>query len=435
MTLQAAVTKKKSPKAEYGDSSPWLTIVGIGEDGWEGLSNDARQAVSECDRLYGGARHLALIPEDLKPANATAWPSPLKPFLGELLEKYRGMEKQPSVCLLASGDPLLHGIGGLLVRKGVTNEEMRIIPQLSCFALICARLCWSQVDTHLVNCCGQPVETLNRVLFDNARIVLLTAGPQTAYSAAVILKERGFDNSSMSVFENVGGPSEKRTDFTAANLTKEHGFSALNAVAIDCRANSDAHVRSPLAGLPDNAFIHDGQITKREIRAATLARLSPRPGELLWDIGAGAGSVAIEWLRASLEMRAMAIEARSKHIENIRKNAFSLGVPHLQIIEGLAPDILADLPAPDAIFIGGGLTSSDMIDTAWRALKPGGRLVANAVTIESERLLLDVYGELGGELTRYSISHPGRIGRFTSWRPALPVVQWAIAKPFKGMMA
>ncbi len=410
----------------------WLTVVGIGEDGWDGLNAEARRALEKAELIVGGARHLGLLPRGIcLAANCREWGSPLRPFLYDLVAELVAREDPPATCLLASGDPLLYGVGSLLVQK-FPQLPIRFLPHLSSYALICARMGWSQTRTQLVTACGRPIAVLNAALFPEAQIVLFSAGPQTPHEAAALLKQRGFGQSEIHVFEHVGGPKESHRVFLASDLPKEAKFASLNAMAISCVAGPFAQIWSPVPGLPEAAYETDGQITKREIRALVLAHLSPRPGELLWDIGAGSGSIAIEWMRGVRNARAIAVEPLPERVEKIHKNAFSLGVPGLEIVMGRAPEALEGLPRPHAIFIGGGLTTPGVLERSWQALLPGGRLVANAVTLETEAVLHEARGRYGGELTRLAISRPGALGSFTCWRPALPVVQWATEKPRKG---
>lgn len=398
----------------------WLTIIGIGDDGWEGLGPKARKAIEEAQTIIGGRRHIDMLPAgDQK---REIWPSPIKPYLDEFIKR-----KDEQICVLASGDPMFYGVGSHLARR-LAPEEMRIIPHISTFAIICARMRWPETETVLVTACGRPVEQLHPELFDKARIVLYSAGSETPAEAAALLTKRGFGESLISVFEHVGGRSEKRREFTAAALTENEEFAALNSLAIECIAGKGANIWAKTPGLPEAAFDTDGQITKRDVRAPTLARLSPRPGELLWDIGSGSGSIAIEWMRAAHAARAIAIEARADRAARIARNASQLGVPKLQIAQAKAPEALHNLAPPDAIFIGGGVTKKDMIETCWNALKPGGRLVANTVTLESEQVLFSAQQKYGGQLVQISISHAAPIGGFSGWKPARPVTQWSITK-------
>lgn len=411
------------PAPSSDDAVPWLTVVGIGDDGWEGLGPEAQVAVRGAELLVGGERHLALVPEG--PADRRPWPSPMSTLVEELANM-RGRR----ICVLASGDPLLFGVGSQFARR-LGAQDMRVIPHVSTFAAVCAHMLWPQPETRLVTLCGRPVETLHRELFDRTRLVVFSAGSDTPHAVAKLLCRRGFGESRITVLEHLGGADETVRTFTPADLDGDIAFAGLNSIAIDCVAGPEAEVLATVPGLPEDAFDHDGQITKREIRAITLAHLSPRPDALLWDIGAGSGSIGIEWMRAAPGARAIALEPRDDRAARARANAANLGVPKLTVIQGEAPDALSGLEAPDAIFVGGGLTAAGMVDQCWEALGPGGRMVANAVTLETEAVLLEAHRRLGGDLTRLSVSRADPVGRFTGWRPAMPVTQWAIVKPWE----
>jgi precorrin-6Y C5,15-methyltransferase (decarboxylating) len=287
---------------------------------------------------------------------------------------------------------------------------------------------WALQDVALLTIHGRPIETLHIHLHDGARLFILSHDGGSPAAIAKLVTERGFGPSQMTVLEHMGGPQERRIDGVASAWAAS-GAAALNLVAIDCRAGPAATPRSTLAGLPDEAYQHDGQLTKRDVRAITLARLGPCPGELLWDVGAGSGSIGIEWMRSHPSCRAIAIEADVGRQALIRANAQALGVPGLSLVAGTAPAALAGLAMPDAIFIGGGVTESGVLDLCWAQLRPGGRLVANAVTVQSEMLLVSWRDKVGGELTRISVSQAKPLGEFDAWRAALPVTIFAAAKP------
>lgn len=419
------MTQDSSTLSEVNQAAPtepWLTVVGIGDDGWASLGPAAREAVRNADMLVGGERHLALVQEG--PEDRRAWPSPMSTLVDEIV----GL-KGKRVCVLASGDPLLYGVGSQFARR-LSAADLAVIPHVSTFSAVCARMLWAQPETRLVTLCGRPVETLNRELFDKARLVVFSADASTPHAVAQLLRIRGFGASHMTVFEHLGGIDESVTQFETADMSDHIDFAGLNAMAIECIAGPDAAVFANVPGLPDDAFDHEGQITKCEIRAITLARLSPRPDQLLWDVGAGSGSIGIEWMRAAPGARAIAIEPRNDRVALIKTNADKLGVPRLRIVQAEAPDALEGLPAPDGVFIGGGLTETEMSDICWQALAPGGRLVVNAVTLETEAVLLDAYGRFGGSLTRLAVSRADPVGRFTGWRPSMPVTQWVATKPW-----
>ncbi|HEY3918563.1 MAG TPA: precorrin-6y C5,15-methyltransferase (decarboxylating) subunit CbiE [Stellaceae bacterium] len=395
----------------------WLAVIGIGEDGWAGLSDAAKALVGSAALIVGGARHLALVPS--QNAERMAWKSPLAETV-PLIAEWRGRR----VAVLASGDPLCYGVGALLARN-FAPEEMIVLPQPSAFSLAATRLLWPLEECMTVSLHGRPLDQLRLHLAPDARILTLTEDGTTPAKIAALLTEAGWGATTMTVLEHLGGARERRIMATAAAWCEER-CADLNIVALDCRAGPEARSLSRRAGLPDDAFRHDGQITKRAVRAATLAALAPLPGELLWDIGAGSGSIAIEWLRADRRMSAVAIERDPARVAVIVENAALLGVPQLAIVQAAAPEALAGLAPPDAIFIGGGVSNAANWDAAWPALKPGGRLVANAVTVRGEAELLRRHSQLGGELQRISVSQAEGQG---FWRPAMTVTQLAARKP------
>jgi precorrin-6Y C5,15-methyltransferase (decarboxylating) len=399
----------------------WLTLVGIGEDGMDGLSAAARAALQGARIVFGGARHLAMLPPDIV-ADRRAWPTPF----AEAFDQILALKGSP-VCVLASGDPMLYGMGASLSRL-VLAEEMHVLPAPSSFSLAAARLGWALQDAVLLTIHGRPIEGLHSHLHDGARLLILSHDGGSPAAVAKLLAERGFGPSQVTALEHMGGPKERRVDGTAADWSIAE-MAALNLVAVVCHADARAKPLSILAGLPDDAYQNDGQLTKRDVRAMTLARLGPCPGEVLWDVGAGCGSIGIEWMRAHPACRAIAIEADAGRQKLIRANAQALGVPGLELVAGAAPAALAGLAMPDAIFIGGGVTEPNVLDHCWAALKPGGRLVANAVTVQSEMLLVSWRDKVGGELTRISVSQAKPLGGFDAWRAALPVTIFAATKP------
>ncbi|WP_374372124.1 precorrin-6y C5,15-methyltransferase (decarboxylating) subunit CbiE [Dongia sp.] len=399
----------------------WLTVIGIGEDGWAGLGETARAALKDAGIVFGGQRHLALLPNEIK-AERRSWPSPFADGLRDLL----ALRGKP-VCVLASGDPMLFGVGASLARD-VPAGEMRVLPVPSSFSLAASRLGWPLQETAQLSIHGRPIELLHAHFHQGARLLILSHDGSSPAAIAKLLRQRGFGPSEMSVLEHLGGAKERRIDDTAAGWSVAE-VAALNIVAVDCRSGAEAQPFSVLAGLPDSAYRHDGQLTKRDVRAVTLARLAPCPGELLWDVGAGCGSIGIEWMRSHPACRAIAIEENAARQELIRENSRQLGVPGLQLVGGAAPHALAGLDSPDAIFIGGGVTEAGVLETCWASLKPGGRLVANAVTVQSEALLVSWREKLGGDLTRVAISQAAALGSFDAWRAALPVTIFVVVKP------
>jgi precorrin-6Y C5,15-methyltransferase (decarboxylating) len=330
------------------------------------------------------------------------------------------------VCVLASGDPMCYGIGVTLTRH-VAPTEMTIVPAPSAFSLACARLGWPATEVEMVSLCGRDPALLHAVLYPGARVLVLSAGQHTPALVAAQLTKLGYGNSLLTVLERMGGAHERLVTGTAASWSRAE-LAALNTIAITCLADPGVTGLSRCAGLPDAAYHHDGQLTKREVRAVTLAALAPLPGQLLWDVGAGCGSIGIEWMRSAPRCRAIAIESHPTRLQYIADNAAALGTPDLRIIAGEAPAALQALPLPDAVFIGGGLTTDNLLTTCWQALPAGGRLVANAVTVESERVLLHWHSQQGGELSRIAIQHAEPIGQFLGWKAKAPVTQWAVTK-------
>jgi precorrin-6B C5,15-methyltransferase / cobalt-precorrin-6B C5,C15-methyltransferase len=399
----------------------WLSIVGIGEDGIEGLSPIARGLIAGAGIVFGGERHLKLA-APLINGEAKRWPSPFSGAVGEVLAA-RGRQ----VCVLASGDPFQYGVGSVLATH-VSPDETLVVPAPSAFSLAAARLGWALPDLALVSVHGRALDRIRPHLHPGARGLALTSGGDGPAALARLLNDSGFGASRLTVLEALGGPSERIRAATAADFALT-GIAELNVVAIEVEASRGARVLAFTPGLADELFEHDGQITKREIRAVTLSSLAPCRGEMLWDIGAGSGSVAIEWMLAHPSLRAVAIEARADRADRIRRNAAAFGVPELDLVEGRAPEALAPLPTPDAVFIGGGASDDAVLDAAIAALKPGGRLMVNAVTLETEAVLIGRHALLGGALTRIALSRAGSVGEKTTWRPALPVMQWLWVKP------
>lgn len=394
-----------------------VTVVGVGADGWAGLAGPARDALAGADVIVGVARQLALLPDEIA-ADRVEWPSPLVPAIPAILDEHRDRV----LCVLASGDPMFYGIGSTLARR----TEIRVIPHVSSASLVCARLGWALEDVDVVSAVARPVERLHASVHHGRRVLVLSENSSTPLAVARLLTARGFGASRMTVVCSVGGPDERVESGIADGWSTPVG--PLNIVAVECVAAPEARRLPRAPGLPDDTYEHDGQITKREIRAVTVAALAPEPGLLLWDIGAGSGSVGIEWLRSHPACRAIAIEPRADRAERITRNANRLGVPNLRVVHGSAPDALEDLPDPDVVFVGGGVTVEGVIAAGWAALRPGGRLVVNAVTLESEALVTRWRADLGGDLIRLVISRAAPLGGFTAWRPMLPVTQWTVVK-------
>jgi precorrin-6Y C5,15-methyltransferase (decarboxylating) len=401
----------------------WLSIIGIGEDGVAGLSPAARALVESAELVVGGKRHLDLA-DSLVRGRRLAWPTPIGEAIPEI-EKHRGRP----VVVLASGDPFHYGVGDLLLRA-IPAAETLCLPQSSAFSLAAARLGWSLQDVALVSLHGRALEAIVRHLQPRARVLALSWDGDTPTKLAELLVARGMGASQLTVLEAMGGPRERIRQTTATGFDLAD-VAALNTIALDVAAPSGAAVVALAPGLDDSLFENDGQLTKREVRAATIAALSPRWGELLWDVGLGAGSVAIEWLLRHPSLRAIGIEDRPERAARAARNAAVLGTRDLQIIQKQAPDGFADLPAPDAVFIGGGLSDPGLFDAAWSHLKPGGRLVANAVSLQSEARLIELFQRHGGELVRLEVAKAGKAGSggVFVWRQAAPIVQWRVGKP------
>jgi precorrin-6Y C5,15-methyltransferase (decarboxylating) len=411
--------------AESAAAPRWLSIVGIGEDGVEGLTAVARGLVAGAEIVFGGKRHLGLAAALIRGA-VRPWPSPFEHAVEEVLAQ-RGRQ----VCVLASGDPYLYGVGAVLARH-VEPAETVVVPAPSAFSLAAARLGWPLADCALVSLHGRERDRVRPHLQPGARVLALTSDGDGPAALAALLVTAGFGASRLTVLEALGGSRERIRAVTAAQFDLGQ-VDPLNTVAIDVMASQGARIIARAPGLPDAMFEHDGQITKRELRAVTISSLAPRRGELLWDIGAGAGSVAIEWMLADPSLRAIAIEAEAERAERTRRNAASFGVPGLEIVQAAAPDALRKLPPPDAIFIGGGGGDPGVLDAALAALRRGGRLVVNAVTLQTEAILLARHSVLGGELIRIAIARAQPVdsptSRMSVWRPALPVTQWVWVKP------
>ncbi len=397
----------------------WLAIVGIGEDGLDGLVPAAQKLIAQAEFVVGGKRHLALA-GSLK-AETMTWPSPIENAL-DAIEERRGR----SVCVLATGDPFFFGVGAVLMRR-FQADEMIAIPAPSAFALAASRLGWSQQDCALLTLHGRPLEAIIPHLQPGARILALSWDGATPAKLAALLTARGMGQSRLTICEAMGGPRERIRATDAQDFALDN-VAALNTIALAVVAGHGARVLPRAAGLPDEWFEHDGQITKREIRAMTLSSLAPRRGELLWDVGSGSGSVVIEWMLADPANRGVAIEARHDRAERIARNALNFGAPGLSVVTGEAPQVFTDLAKPDVIFIGGGASAPGVIDGALDALTAGGRLVVNAVTLETQATCVDWRARWGGELTQIAVAHAEPVGRYSGWRAAMPIVQWRFVK-------
>ncbi|MDG0988223.1 MAG: precorrin-6y C5,15-methyltransferase (decarboxylating) subunit CbiE [Yoonia sp.] len=398
-------------------TTPWLHIVGLGEDGLDGLVPATRAVVEAAEVILGGDRHHALA-ENIG-AERIAWPSPFN----AMIDTIEGMRGKRAV-ILVTGDPLWFSVGARIGRS-IDPSEIVYHPQLSAFQLAAARMGWSLPDVETLTVHGRPVEQMIAFIQPDARLLVLTTGAETPAQIAAFLTARGFGKSNMTVLAAMGGKDEARFDGLAESW--DHEVPAFNTLAVECIAAPDAALLPRVPGLADDLFQSDGTMTKQEVRAATLAKLMPMRGALLWDIGCGSGSVAIEWMRAARYARAIGIEPRADRRAMAGANALALGAPKLELVEGSVPEALDGLTPPDAIFIGGGL-SHDTFNAAWAALRPLGRLVANAVTLESEAVLMDLHARHGGDLVRLSVCRAEPVGRLTGWRPSMPVTQWSLVK-------
>jgi precorrin-6Y C5,15-methyltransferase (decarboxylating) len=395
-------------------------VVGIGDAGLASLSATARAIVESGEVLVGGKRHLAMVPDH--PGKRLRWRCPLEATLDDL-EALRGRR----VVVLASGDPMWFGVGELLVRR-FDRSELRILPGPSAFSLICAQLGWPLAAVACLSAHSRPLASVRRHVAPGARLIVLSRDGATPDTLARMLAEEGFGRSRLWVFEHLDGPAERQAKGIAA-AWPGHTFAPLNTAAIECIAEPEAALRARTPGLADDAFESDGMLTKREVRAATLARLMPLPGQCLWDVGAGSGAIAIEWLRAVDGVRALAVEQDAARCATIARNAERLGAPELRVVQARAPECLAGLPAPDAVFVGGGIGEPAMLETCWQKLRPGGRLVVNAVTVEGEQRLLAWQAAHGGELLRIGVARLEALGSYRAWRASLPVTQLAAHKP------
>jgi precorrin-6B C5,15-methyltransferase / cobalt-precorrin-6B C5,C15-methyltransferase len=406
----------------------WLSVVGIGDDGLTGLSPIARSLLEQSEIVVGGRRHLAmLLPTDTR--KQLVWQTPFSQSIEQIMA-LRGQR----IGVLASGDPMCYGVGAslyqALLSKGFAPlAEMIILPLPSAFSLACSRLGWSQNDIETVSLCGRDPHLIKVLIYPGAKILALSADRTTPLQVATLLHQIGAGAVQMTVLEHLGGVQERIISETISNWANgnlDESIADLNTIALACPDSIQGYSRLP--GLPDVAYLHDGQLTKREIRAVTMASLAPCPGQLLWDVGAGNGSISIEWLRSHPRNRAIAIEQHPQRLQNIAANAAALGVSNLQIIAGQAPAALQDLPSPDVIFIGGGLTVPGVFDACWQALKPGGKLVANGVTVETEQQIFQLQQQYGGSLDRLAIQKAEPVGKFLGWKAMAPVTQWIVNK-------
>ncbi|MGH6853874.1 MAG: precorrin-6y C5,15-methyltransferase (decarboxylating) subunit CbiE [Aestuariivirga sp.] len=398
----------------------WLTVIGMGEEGYDGLSARARLKLGEAEVIVGSSRLLAFLPRTK--AERIEWP---QPFSG-MVERIGPLRGRKTV-VLATGDPMNYGVARKLI-EFVPFAEMEIVSHLSAFTLAAARLGWPLPDCDTLTLHGRDAATIEAFIQPNARLIVLTADATMTPEVARRLVARGYEKSMITVLENMGGVRERISSFTADSLPQKK-FSDLNTLAVHCIASPEAKLYPRVAGLPDDAYLHDGQLTKREVRAAALSALAPAPDQLLWDVGAGCGSIAIEWMRSTRGCEAIAFESDAARLQMIAENADRLGTPRLTIIPGEAPATLAGHATPDAVFIGGGLGIPGVFETAWEHLKPGGTMVVNVVTVEGELHLYDLQEKHGGDLVRIEVSRLTHIGALRALKPRMPVLQWRARKP------
>jgi precorrin-6Y C5,15-methyltransferase (decarboxylating) len=398
----------------------WLSVIGMGEDGLEGLSARAHLLLHEAQVIVGSQRLLAMIGKT--DAEQHEWPQPFSAVI-DRIKPLRGRR----TVVVATGDPLNFGVARKLMEI-VPFAEMEIVPHLSSFSLAAARMGWPLGDCDTITLHGRPAANLEAFIQPDARLLALTADAGTIPEVVRRLIARGYEGSELTVLENMGGPREKSAHFRAQEFAGGT-FSDLNTLAIHCKAAPGAALLPRVPGLPDEAYIHDGQLTKREVRAATLAALAPYPDALLWDVGAGCGSIAIEWMRAARGAEAIAFESNTERLKMISENADRLGAPRLKVIAGQAPASLAGQKRPDAVFIGGGMGVPGVFEDSWAALKSQGRMVANVVTLEGELHLVDLQERHGGDLVRLDISYLAKIGDLRAMKPRMSVLQWRAVKP------
>ena len=398
--------------------TPWLHIIGIGEDGLNGLSPAAIALLETAEIIIGGDRHHHL--SNTIKAERISWPSPFD----DLIDTIKSLSER-RVAILVTGDPLWFSVGARIA-KAMPEGAITFHPQISAFQFASCRMGWSMADVDLVTVHGRPIEQIVPFIQPHARIITLTKNHTTPRDLAAMLTGRGFGQSRMSALSHLGGADEDRFDGIACDFA--HDVPDFHVLAIECQLDPGRSWLPRLAGLPDDVFVHDGKMTKREVRAITLAKLAPRRNAMLWDIGCGSGSIAIEWMRQAPEARAIGLEPVAERRALAAQNALALGTPKLELRDVCAPAGLKGMPAPDAVFIGGGLTQ-ETVEIALQALQPHGRLVANAVTLESEAILLGLFARHGGELVKLNVSRADSIGELHGWRPLMPVTQWSLEMP------
>ncbi|MCG8507644.1 MAG: precorrin-6y C5,15-methyltransferase (decarboxylating) subunit CbiE [Rhodospirillales bacterium] len=396
----------------------WLQVIGVGDNGWKSLSPEGREALETAEVVIGSERLFVRL-SGLR-AECVQWPSPITE-VAEVIRTYHGRR----VAVVATGDPLWYSVGSLIA-KSFASEEVRFHPQLSSFQQAACHMGWALQEVACETIHGRPIELISPLLGDGQRLLLLGENSESPKRVAAFLRQNGFAASGITVLSHLGGVEESRAEGWAENW--EQPVPSFHVLAIECRASGPQKTEAGrVPGLSDDHYEHDGQITKREVRAVTLSKLRPMPGELLWDIGCGAGSVAIEWVRAAPGARAIGVDRDAERLGMARRNASRLGAVKLELIEGDAAEILSQSEDPDAVFFGGGMTM-EAIEKAHARLRPHGRLVCNAVTLESETLLANCHDRFGGEMCRIAIDTLSPIGSRRGWRPSMPVTQWSLSK-------
>ena len=402
-------------------SCSWITVIGIGDDGLDGLPQSHINLINEAEVLVGGKRHHDKVRNTS--AEVLDWGQGFDQIFLKL-EKRRGKK----IVVLASGDPMHFGVGSILVRA-FGKEAITIYPALSAFSLAAARMGWSIPEVDCLTIHGRPLENLNKFIIHNARLLILSKNGSSPVEVANLLDKKGFGESKITVLEHLGGINEDKICEKAAQWKKTR-CANLNTIAIKCVADGNIPMLSRVPGLPDEVYENDGQLTKREVRAITLAQLQPLSGQVLWDIGSGSGAISIEWLRLGGHRRAIAIEKKPERAEALRRNADNLGAADIKIYEGDFLSIKDEIKCqPDAIFIGGGASNLDLLKVAWSSLNPGGRIVVNVVSIEAVQALVNFRKTNGGELSRITIERSSQIGSFNAFKPLMPVTQFVASKP------
>jgi precorrin-6Y C5,15-methyltransferase (decarboxylating) len=390
-----------------------VTVVGVGADGWSGLGEPARRALEAADVVLGAQRQLALLP--VLRAEHVTWPTPLVPALPGLLAEHG----HRALVVLASGDPTFYGIGSRVLAHA---PDAVVLPAPSSAALACARLGWAAQDVDVLSTVGRPLEAVRAALAPRRRLLVLVPDGDAPGALAAELTAWGYGEATLTVLASLGAPGESRVEARAAAWDHPPG-DPLAVVAVTCPERPDDPLLGRAPGLPDDVYDHDGQLTKAEVRALSVAALRPVPGALLWDVGGGAGSIGVEWMRHHPACRAISVEMREDRAERIAANAATLGVPGLRVVVGRAPEALEGLDPPDAVFVGGGVSTPGLLDGVWDALRPGGRLVVNTVTVEGEAVLAAFRAARGGAMRRVGVERVAPVGRFGGWRPFASVTQ------------